>query len=171
MNSTLKLMLTAAILLFVGSDVRATWAQANKSATDRTSKTAQGSDCPVLTSAMVDKVMGEHLNKDTVQQILPMYGGASGSGCTYHGPGVRIDFAVYTEASTAVAKRAFYTYSAAADESKGKPSIGESAYWVTDQKQEPYLYVLKGKTHFSIGMRPGNETQMKSLASAAASGI
>jgi hypothetical protein len=91
--------------------------------------------------------------------------------CRYRGGGVRIDFTVYTEASSAEAKRQFEKYSVAADDSKGKPSIGDSAYWVTDAKQEPYLYVLKGKVHFSIGMRLPNETQMKSLAVAAASGI
>ena len=65
----------------------------------------------------------------------------------------------------------FETYSVAADDSKGKPSIGDSAYWITNNKQEPYIYVLKGKVHFSIGMIPANETQMKNLAGAAASGV
>ena len=165
MNSKLKLtLIPAAILLFMGTDTRMAHAQGNKTASD--------SGCPVLTSAMVEKVLGQKVQSSPAQQALPMYGGgASGWSCTYRGAGARIDFSVYTETSSAEAKRQFEKYSVAADDSKGKPSIGDSAYWVTDAKQEPYLYVLKGKVHFSIGMRLPNETQMKSLAVAAASGI
>jgi hypothetical protein len=64
-----------------------------------------------------------------------MYGGACGWSCSYiveHGNDgiVRIELTVYTEASSAKAKQDFDTYALAADDSKGKPSIGDSAYWV-----------------------------------------
>lgn len=172
MNSKLKLMLmTAAILLFIGTDARMARAQGNTGASSSADKTASASGCPVLTSAMVEKVLGQPVQSSPAHKALPMYDGASGWSCTYRGGGVRIDFTVYEEGSSAVAKHTHETYSVAADNSKDKPSIGDSAYWVTNAKQEPYLYVLKGKVHFSIGMRPGNETQMKNLAAAAASGI
>ena len=164
MNSKLKLMLmAAAILLFVGSDAQTAHAQGNK--------TASASGCPLLTSAMVEKVLGQPVQSSPAQQAQSMYGGAPGWSCTYRAGGVRIDFAVYTEASAQEAKREFDKYSLAADDSKGKPPIGDSAYWVSATKMQLYLYVLKGKVHFSIAMRPPNETQMKSLAGAAAAGI
>ena len=164
MNSKFKLILmTAALLLFFGTDARMAHAQGNKTASD--------SGCPVLTSAMIEKVLGQHLQSDPAQKVPSMYGGASGWSCRYHGGGIRIDFSVYTEASSAEAKREFETLSVAADDSKGKPSIGDSAFWITNNKQEPYIYVLKGKVHFSIGIIPANETQLKNLAGAAASGI
>lgn len=165
MTSKLKLtLIPAAILLFMGTDAQMAHAQGNKP--------ASGSGCPVLTSAMVEKVLGQKVQSSPAHETQSMYGGgASGWGCTYRAGDVRIDFAVYTEASPAEAKRQFEKYSIAADESKGRPSIGDSAFWVTDAKQEPYLYVLKGKVHFSIGMRLPNEDQMKSLAGAAVSGI
>jgi hypothetical protein len=120
---------------------------------------------------MVEKVMGQAVQSSPARKIPPMYDGGSGWGCTYRAGDVRIDFAVYEEASSALAKHTHETYSVAADNSKGRPSIGDSAYWVTNAKREPYLYVLKGKVHFSIGMSPGNETQMRNLAGAAVSGI
>jgi hypothetical protein len=166
MNSKIKLMpITVAIVLFIGTNARMAIAQG------KTSSSASGSGCPVLTSAMVEKVLGQQVQSSPAERTLSMYGGASGWSCRYRGGGARIDFSVYIEASSQEAKREFDIYSVAADASKGKPSIGDSAYWVTDAKQEPYLYVLKGKVHFSIGMTPANETQMKSLAGAAASGI
>lgn len=164
MNSKFNLMLTAAaILLFIGSDARMAHAQGNKKASD--------SGCPVLTSAMVEKVLGQPVKSSPAEKALSMYGGASGWSCTYGAGSARINFSVYTEASSEEARREFDKYSIAADDSKGKPSIGDSAYWVTATKQQLYLYVLKGKVHFSIGMRPPNETQMKNLASAAVAGI
>lgn len=168
MNSKLKpTLITIVVLLFMGIGTRMAHAKANKS--------ASGSGCPVLTSAMVEKVLGQHVQSGSPEKTLPMYGGgASGWRCTYRAGGVggpQIDFSVYTEASSAEAKRQFDTYSIAADDSKGKPPIGDSAYWVMATKVQPYLYVLKGKVHFSIAMRPANESQMKDLARAAVSGI
>ena len=165
MNSKLKpTLITVVVLLFMGTGARMAQAQGNKA--------ASGSGCPVLTSAMVEKVLGQKVQSGPAQPTQAMYGGgATGWRCTYHAGGVRIDFSVYTEASAAEAKRQFEQYSLAADDSKGKPSIGDSAYWVSATKMTPYLYVLKGKVHFSIAMTPGNETKMKDLASAAVSGI
>lgn len=155
--------ISAALLLFIAGGAQIAPAQGNK--------TAVQAGCSPLTTAIVEKVLGQHIASEPAHKIMAMYGGASGCGCTYHGQNVRIDFSIYDEASLAEAKKAFYTYSVAADESKGKPAIGDSAYWVTDAKQEPYLYVLKGKVHFSIGMSLGNETKMKDLAGAVASAI
>ena len=171
MSSKLKVMvITAAILLFIGTDARMARAQGNTGASS-SDKSASASGCPVLTPAMVEKVMGGPVQSSPAEKALPMYDGGPGWSCTYRTAGVRIDFSVYTEASPAVAKHTHDKYSVAADDSKGRPSIGDSAYWVTNAKTEPYLFVLKGKVHFSIGMSPGNETQMKNLAAAAVSGI
>lgn len=171
MNSKLKVMvISAAILLFIGSDARMARAQGNTGGSS-SDKTASASGCPVLTPAMVEKVLGQPVQSSPAHKTLPMYDGGPGWGCTYRAGGVRIDFSVYTEASSEVAKHTHDKYSVAADNSRGKPSIGDSAYWVSATKQEPYLYVLKGKVHFSIGMSPGNEAQMKELAAAAVAGI
>lgn len=171
MNLKLNLFfITAALLLFIGSNAQIAPAQGNKNSPSQ-NKTAPQAGCSPLTTAMVEKVLGQHISTAPAHEIMAMYGGAPGCGCTYRGQDVRIDFSIYNEASVADAKKAFYTYAVAADESKGKPAIGDSAYWVTDAKQEPYLYVLKGKVHFSIGMRLGNETKMKDLAGAVASAI
>jgi hypothetical protein len=78
---------------------------------------------------------------------------------------------VNVEASPAVAKHTFDTYSMAADDSAGKPSIGDSAYWDSTTKAEPQIHVLKGKVHYSVGMRPANEKQLQDLAAAIAAGI
>lgn len=164
MNLKLKMaLITAALLLVIGSDARIAHAQGNK--------TASNSGCPLLTSAMVQKVLGQPVQSRPAEKAMSMYGGAPGWRCTYRAGDVQIDFSVYTEASAQEAKREFDIYSAAADDSKGKPSIGDSAYWVVATKVTLYLYVLKGKVHFSIGMSPPNEAQMKSLASAAVPGI
>ncbi len=165
MKSRLNLApIAAAIFMFMGTDMRMVHAQGDKS--------PSGSGCPLLTSAIIERVLGQHLQSDPAQEALPMYGGgASGLSCRYHGGGIRIDFAVYTETSPAEAKRTFDRYSVAADDSKGRPSIGDSAYWVTATKRQRYIYVLKGKVHFGIGMSGGSDTQLQNLASAAASGI
>jgi len=112
-----------------------------------------------------------------------MYGGACGWSCSYiveHGNDgiVRIELTVYTEASSAKAKQDFDTYAITADDSKGKPSIGDSAYWVKSHASSDRaldsnhdLFVLKGNVHFSISMTPANEQQLKDLAAAVAAGI
>ncbi len=162
-NSKLTLALVlAAFFAFAATNARITSA----------APAADG--CSMLTPAMIEKVLGGNLRGDPPQKAMPWYGGASGWSCRYFSSDrrdVRVDFIVYAEASTAKAKQDFDTYSIAADSSRGKPSIGDSAYWVTPTKQEPLIYVLKGKVRFSLGMRPANEKQLKDLATAVAAGI
>jgi hypothetical protein len=77
---------------------------------------------------MLEKALGGSFRGDPPGKAMPMYGGAEGSSCTYRSQGVRVDFAVYSEATAAKAKQDFDKYSIAADNSRGKPSIGDSAY-------------------------------------------
>ncbi len=112
-----------------------------------------------------------------------MYGGAWGWSCSYivqHGSQgiVRIELTVYTEASPAKAKQDFDTLAFTADASKGKPSIGDSAYWVKSHSSSDKaldssfdLFVLKGNVHFKIRMTPADDKQLKDLATAIAAGI
>ena len=149
--------------------------QQNKAApAESDAKTSSGTDCSLLTPMMLGKVLGDSFRATSPEKALPMYGGAPGWSCTYHGMspgGVRVDFAVYSEASAAKAKQDFDKYSVAADNSRGKPSVGDSAYWVNISKTTLAIYVLKGKVHFSITMRPANEKQMQDLANAVAAQI
>jgi hypothetical protein len=184
MDSKFKLVLiTAALFVVIGSGVHVASAnppvaqtQQNKttpSGTDN-NKTASAPDCSLLTPTMLEKTIGDSFRADTPQKALPMYGGASGWSCSYHGTspgGVRVDFAIYAEESAAKAKQDFDKYSIAADNSKEKPSIGDSAYWVAPTKITLSIFVLKGKIHFSISMHPGNEKQLKDLASTVAARI
>jgi hypothetical protein len=144
------------------------------------SKTAAATGCSLLTPAMLEKVLGQPFEDDPVEtKALPAYGGAWGSNCQYHSKkpasqgGVRVDFLVYVEASTAEAKQTFDKAAAFfADRSKPKPSgIGDSSYWQNTDKDEPQIHVLKGKVHYSLGMQPANEKLLKDLATAAAARI
>ncbi|HKV61826.1 MAG TPA: hypothetical protein VJO16_07935 [Candidatus Acidoferrum sp.] len=192
MNSKLRLVsITAALLLSIegGAQVayvnarpeRMAQTQRNKSALSRTdkNKTAPAAGCSLLTPALLEKVLGQPFKDDSEgAKMPPAYeGGAWGSSCEYSsqegGNGVRVDFLVYVEASDAEAKR---TFDKAAvffiDNSRAKPSIGDSAYWSTiSDKKEPYIHVLKGKVHFQIGMVPANEKQLKDLAAAVAARV
>ena len=186
MESKFNVVLIAAALFpLIGSGVqmasanprlaRVAQTQQNKTAATGTSdKTSPATDCSMLTPAMLEKVVGDSFRGAPPEKALPMYGGASGWSCTYHGTspgGVRVDFSVYAETSTAKAKQDFDRYGVAADDSKGKPSIGDSAYWVQPTKTTLSIFVLKGKIHFSITMHPANEKQLKDLAAAVAAGI
>ena len=90
---------------------------------------------------------------------------------------MRVDFSVYAETTAAKAKQDFDRYAVAADYSRGKPSIGDSAYWVEPTKQTLAIFVLKGKVHFSISvhfsikMTTADEKKLKDLAAAVAAGI
>jgi len=177
MDSKPKLALFLCILVIFGvngemmeasaAPGRVAQSQSTKSVPSKTNnKTTSSNDCSLLTPAMIEKVLGQAVRVNDTHKAMPMYGGAWGWSCEYRGEGVRIDFVVYEEATAAKAKQDFNTYSVAADDSAGKPSIGDSAYWVTDAKQEPYLYVLKGKVHFSVGMdrgAPANQKQMEQM--------
>lgn len=163
-------LITAALFLVIGGGVQmasanprlARVAQNKTAPTGTNDKTSPATDCSLLTPATLEKVVGDSFR------------GAWGWSCTYHGRspgGVRVDFSVYSETSTAKAKQDFDTYAVAADGSKGKPSIGDSAYWVEPTKTTLSIFVLKGKVHFSITMHPANEKQLKDLAAAVAAGI
>ena len=137
---------------------------------------ARGNDCSLVTPAMLNKTLGQPMiRKPEARNAMPMYGGAPGSNCTYFvgspPQGVKVEFSIYTEASAAKARQDFEKYSAAADSARGKPSIGGDAYWVEATKKTLVLYVLKGKVHFSLQMRPANEKQLSELASAVAASI
>ena len=191
MNSKLKLALvTAAFFTLVGVGAREAYANArpermaqtphDKNSASRTdqNKTAPGTGCSLLTIAMIEKVLGQPFpGNPKAENAMAMYGGASGWRCTYLKAGgsegnIKVDFVIYEEASAAKAKQDFDKYSVAADDSKGKPSIGDSAYWVTPTRAESLIYVLKGKVHFSLGMRiggnPATETQLKRVKDLAA---
>jgi hypothetical protein len=182
-------LITAALFVVIGGGVqmvsasprlaRAAQTQQNKTApTGTDNKTSPAVDCSLLTPTMLEKVLGDSFRADSPEKALPMYGGASGSSCTYRSRGgVRVDFSVYAETTAAKAKQDFDTYAVAADDSRGKPSIGDSAYWVEPTKQTLVIFVLKGKVHFSISvhfsikMTTADEKQLKDLAAAVAAGI
>ncbi|HEV8047410.1 MAG TPA: hypothetical protein VGP35_06765 [Terriglobales bacterium] len=167
-------------VVFVCDGAQGAHAQGNQGAPSRTdnNKAATATSCSLLTAGTIEKVMGQSLwGNPQARTAPPMYGGASGSSCTYIVGAVRIELTVYTEASSAKAKQDFDTYGLTANDSKGKPSIGDSAYWVephtskSSRDSSLSLFVLKGKVHFSIKMTPANEKQLKDLAAAAAAGI
>jgi hypothetical protein len=167
-------------VVFVWDGAQGAHAQGNQGAPSRTdnNRAATATSCSLLTAGTIEKVMGQSLwGNPKARTAPPMYGGAWGSSCTYIVGAVRIELTVYTEASSAKAKQDFDTYGLTANDSKGKPSIGDSAYWVEPHtsKGSPdsslSLFVLKGKVHFSIKMTPANEKQLKDLAAAAAAGI
>lgn len=160
-------LISAALLVFLGGGVQMTYGQAPP---------AGGNDCSLVTPEMLSKTLGQPMTrKPEARNAMPMYGGAPGWSCTYFvGPqtqGVKVEFSIYTEASAAKARQDFEKYSVAADAARGKPSIGDGAYWVAATKNTVILYVLKGKVHFSIQMRPANEKQLTELAAAVAARI
>jgi len=166
-------LISAALLVFLGGGARMTYGQVPPTG---------GTDCSLVTPAMLNKTFGQPMTgKPEVEKALPMYGGASGWHCTYSVGNptqrVKVEFSVYTEASAAKARQDFNTYSVAADVARGKPSIGDGAYWVEPTKKTLALYVLKGKVHFSLQAHfsqevgPANEKQLSELAAAVAAGI
>lgn len=160
-------LISAALLVFLGGVAQITYGQASQ---------AGGNDCSLVTPAMLNKTLGQPMTrKPDAQKALPMYGGAPGWTCTYvvgaQNQEVDVQFAVYTEASAAKARQDFEKYAVAANDARGKPSIGDGAYWVEATKKTVILYVLKGKVHFSIQMRPSNEKQLTELAAAVAATI
>lgn len=165
--------ISAALLVFLGVGAPMTYGQAPPDG---------GGACSVLTPIMLREAFGQPVTgKPEAQKALPMYGGASGWNCTYSvgepSQRVKVEFTVYTEASAAKAKQDFNTYSNAADVARGKPSIGDGAYWVEPTKRTLALYVLKGKVHFSLqahfslDVKPANEKQLSELAAAVAASI
>jgi hypothetical protein len=170
-------VITAALLLFIGGGAPMARAQQDKSAANKTAPAG----CSLLTPAMVQKVLGVPIKDNSAGvKMPPAYENtALGSACEYGGtlgPGssVRVNFVVYVEASAAEAKKVFDEATVFyIDSSKPKPAIGDSAYWETPlvKKKEPSIHVLKGKVHFTLGIVPANEKQMLDLAAAVAAGI
>jgi len=162
-NAMTALCLTASFVF-----VSAVHAQPLKVMTGTTAPTI---DCSVLTPAMIEKATGQPFRgKIETHKAMPMYGGAWGWSCTYFAS-MRIEFSIYAEASSAKAKQDFDKLSIGADESKGKPSIGESAFWSNTDSTDPYLYVLKGKAYFLVSMsgtKRGDEKQMRETRDLAA---
>ena len=166
-------VITAALFAVLGSGVQMVSANP-RVAQAQQNKTSSATDCSVLSATTVGKILGGSFQGDSPEKAMPMYGGAWGSSCKYHGAGpggARVDFAIYAEESSAKAKQDFEKYSVAADASKGKPSIGDSAYLVDINKKGLAIYVLKGKVHFSITMNPANQKQLEDLASEVAGHI
>ncbi|MBV9341440.1 MAG: hypothetical protein JO159_11205 [Acidobacteria bacterium] len=183
------LLIPITLLVSIGVGARMTYGQVRMEQVVQTQKSkstqsqsdksnpASANDCSLLTSAMLEKALGQaQSGKPQAQEGPPMYGGASGWICTYyvgtqnHG-GAKVVFSVYTEASAAKAKQDFDTYAIVADNSRGKPSIGDSAYWVAPDTNSLFIYVLKGKVHFSIELMPVNEKQLRDLAAEVAARI
>lgn len=148
----------------------------NKNASSSKTNTAAAPvGCATLTSAALEKVLGQPFQDDPSEtKSPPAYDGAWGWSCQYSSKkpasqgGVRVDLMIYEEASAAEAKQ---TFDKAAvffiDSSKPKPSIGDSAYWQSTDKGLA-IHVLKGKAHFSFQIDPPNEKQLKDLAVALA---
>jgi hypothetical protein len=188
MNSKLKLVLiTAALLALAGSTARlaypggwperAAQSHGNETASSKTdaNTTAPADYCSLLTRATIEKALGQPLEDiPKAQKEPPMYVGAQGWSCTYHvGPenhgGVKVNLSIEAQASPAKAKEDFNKLAIGADDSKGRPSIGDAAFWF--ESKAPYIWVLKGKFYFSIRTDGGTEKQAKELAAAVAARI
>jgi hypothetical protein len=143
---------------------------------ERNKAAAPASGCSLLTPALLEKVLGQPFDHEPAEtKMPPAYAGAWGSNCQYHSKkpasqgGVRVEFLVYQESSAAEAKQTFDKAAVFfADPSKGKPSIGDSAYWQRTDS-EPSIHVLKGKVHFSLSIDPANQKELTNLAVALAS--
>jgi hypothetical protein len=185
MNSKLKLVLiTAALLVLAGSSARSAYpggrperaaqSHGNETASSKTdaNKTTPTDYCSLLTRATIEKTLGQPLEGNPkAQKEPPMYVGAQGWSCTYYvGPEnhgrVKVNLSIEAQASPANAKQDFDKLAIGADVSKGRPSIGDSAFWF--DSKAPYIWVLKGKFYFSIEIDGGTEKQAKELAAAVA---
>jgi hypothetical protein len=119
------------------------------------------SNCDLLPLSVVEQVTGIQFHEASENKALPAYDGAWGSSCEFsrmepfpQGQDTRVDFTVFVEKSAAEAKTTFNKAAAVmTDHSKPVLSgIGDSAYWGLGDEEEPTLHVLKGKTHFQLGM-------------------
>jgi len=184
-KSTVAVIL-GAILIFALGATLAAYAEPPRIVRNQTTKKASAtstqtktsaSGCAVLPTSQLEKIVGERFGEPQVGKMFPAYSdGASGSTCEFFskppfskGHSTRIDLLIYTEASAAYAKQTFDKVAPFfADSSKPKPGIGDESYWDDTQKKEPKLHVLKGKTHYSIGVEPADEKLILQLASAIA---
>lgn len=153
----------ALMLAFVGFDTTGVSA----------SKSAAPSGCALLPIALLEKTIGEKFEDPPLETPAPpAYDGPAGTSCQFFskppfalGHETRVDFLVYQESSAKIAKDTFDKVAVyIADKSKGSPSVGDAAYWGVKDDEESWLYVLKGNTHFTLGMEPNNDTQLLGLA-------
>lgn len=129
---------------------------------------ASANECSPLTPVQIQKVLGQPFGEPNKAQAPPAFGKQPwGKHCTYgsqNGTHVTVDFIIYTDASAAEAKQTFDRLMIWFP-AKSKPSgIGDSAY--IDSRGA--IHVLKGKTRYFLSINPGNENQLKDLASSLA---
>lgn len=130
-------------------------------------------NCGLLPRSAVEEVTGIKFHDVSESKAMPAYDGAWGSNCEFsrmepfpQGQDTRVDLMIFVESSPAVAKATFDKAAVfMTDHSKPAPRIGDSAYWGVGDKKEPTLHVLKGKTHFQLGMSlPADENKVVQLA-------
>lgn len=139
---------------------------------------AAPSGCGLVPISLLEQTFGEKFDDPPLEtQSPPAYDGASGTNCEFfskppfaRGHQTRVDFVVYQEKSAAVAKDTFDKVAVfLADKSKTAPHIGDAAYWAIQSDEESWIHVLKGNTHFSMGMQPNNDAELVGLATTMAS--
>ena len=130
----------------------------------------QTSGCSLLTPEQIQKVLGQPFGAPEETKAPPAYGQQPwGSNCRYSsktGTKTALTFIVYVDASPAEAKQTFDRLSMWYAP-KSKPSIGDFAYI----DSHGAIHVLKGKVRYFISIDPGNEKQLKDLATDVASRI
>lgn len=145
--------------------------------TDAHSRNAAPSGCALLPITLLEQTFGEKFDDPPLEtKAPPAYDGAFGSNCQFfskppfaRGHQTRVDFIVYQEKSAADAKDTFDKVAAyVTDKSKTAPHIGDEAYWAVKSDEESWIHVLKGNTHFAMGMQPNGDAELVSLATAMA---
>lgn len=169
LHSTLKPAMNAFLAILAGLLLASASPQA---------RAQQGSPaCGNVSLSLVEKATGIQFHDPDQGKAPPPWDGAWGTSCEFsrmepfpQGQDTRVDLAIYTEASAAVAKQTFDRLAAfSADKSKPNAGIGDASYWATGDGKEPTFNVLKGKTHFSVGMAyPVDEKRVLALAAAIA---
>jgi|GEM_PF-6741419 len=135
------------------------------------------SGCGLVPVSLLEQTFGEKFDDAPLEtEAPPAYDGAFGANCQFfskppfaRGHQTRVDFIVYQEQSAAVAKDTFGKVAAFATErSKPAPHIGDATYWAIKNGEESWIHVLKGNTHFAMGMQPDSDTELVSLATTVA---
>ena len=136
------------------------------------------SGCGLVPISLLEQTFGEKFDDAPLEtKAPPAYDGAFGANCQFfskppfaRGHQTRVDFIVYQEQSAAVAKDTFEKVAAfVTDKSKTAPHIGDATYWAVKSDEESWIHVLKGNTHFAMGMQPNGDTELVSLATSVAS--
>jgi len=126
--------------------------------------------CWLLTSAQIQKVLGQPFSKPAESKWPPAYGMRPwGTQCQYNSqkkPAVKVTFIVYFEQTAAEAKQTFDKLSLWFP-ATSKPAIGDAAY----MDRSHAIHVLKGKVRYYVSVDPANEKQAKDLASSIAARI